>query len=570
MKRKRKQTQPDQVRNNMFDQAFNDSLFQCNSHVNHGEDVQTRALPKFAFIAPIMTHDMKLMNTSNYRRQSILRWKTKRANQRNKTPPKESDTLAATNGSSRHVSPFHESPIILTRTKDTQASTSTSNRPKTPRTKRKGRTPKTGRNLLQFIPLMSESLPRMKDCAHCGAAKFYSETKNFCCSNGRVVLANNKLPAILKQLLTSPSEEAKAFRTCIRTYNNLFAFTSLGVKSDTTLAKRNKGIYTFRVQGQVYHFINDLHPSDDGAKNLQLYFHDTEHEMQNRLASCERLSEPAIGICMEVLLQNPYACFFRTLKNVPHLENYQIILKTLPSQDQRVYNKPEVSQVAALWIDGGEDGDHGHRNIEVKTHNNHSRKIHYYYGCYDPLQYPLMFPFGELVLAQNDADYVFMREYYCYKLQIRKNDRSCLLQFGRLLQQYVVDNYVKLETQRLDFYRTQQQEIRKEYLQGVVDTVAAGETQGSKVGQRIILPSSFIGGPRNMRQKYIDAMTLVQKFGKPDIFLTMTCNPNWPEIKDLLIPQEESQNRADLVVRAFHARLELLKETSLRNIYSVK
>nr|XP_043620138.1 uncharacterized protein LOC122591985 [Erigeron canadensis] len=63
-----------------------------------------------------------------------------------------------------------------------------------------------------------------------------------------------------------------------------------------------------------------------------------------------------------------------------------------------------------------------------------------------------------------------------------------------------------------------------------------------------------------MRQKYIDAMTLVQKFGKPDIFLTMTCNPNWPEIKDLLIPQEESQNRADLVVRAFHARLELLKE----------
>lgn len=259
-----------------------------------------------------------------------------------------------------------------------------------------GHTPATGRNLLQYIPLMSKTLPRMKDCVHCGATKFYSETKNFCCLDGRVVLTNNELPSILKQLLTSTSDEAKAFRTYIRTYNNLFAFTSLGVKSDTNLSKRNNGIYTFRVQGQVYHFINDLHPDNSNAKNLQLYFHDTEHEIQNRLASCERLSELAIGICMKALLQNPYACFFRALKDVPCLENYQIILKTLPSQDQRVYNKPEVSQVAALWVDGEENGDHGHRNIEVKTHSNQSRKIHYYYGCYDPLQYPLMFPFGEL------------------------------------------------------------------------------------------------------------------------------------------------------------------------------
>ena len=29
------------------------------------------------------------------------------------------------------------------------------------------------------------------------------------------------------------------------------------------------------------------------------------------------------------------------------------------------------------------------------------------------------------------------------------------------------------------------------------------------VGHRIILPASFIGGPRDMRKRYIDAMTLV-------------------------------------------------------------
>ena len=60
------------------------------------------------------------------------------------------------------------------------------------------------------------------------------------------------------------------------------------------------------------------------------------------------------------------------------------------------------------------------------------------------------------------------------------------------------------------------------------------ETRGSKVGRRIILPASFIGGLRDMRKRYMDAMALVQCFGKPDIFLTMTCNPNWLEIKQEL------------------------------------
>ena len=69
----------------------------------------------------------------------------------------------------------------------------------------------------------------------------------------------------------------------------------------------------------------------------------------------------------------------------------------------------------------------------------------------------------------------------------------------------------------------------------------------------------------NMRPRYIDAMALVQKFGKPDIFLTITCNPNWPEIKDHLMSHEETQNRADLVVRVFHAKVEQLKHELFKN-----
>ena len=155
--------------------------------------------------------------------------------------------------------------------------------------------------------------------------------------------------------------------------------------------------------------------------------------------------------------------------------------------------------------------------------------------------------------------YVSCRQYYCYKLQIRPLHKSSLLHAGRLLQQYVVDMYVKVESSRLDYFRGKQEEIRADLYQGIVDAVTLGETRGHKMGHKIILPATFTGGPRDMRRRYMDAMTLVQRFGKPDIFLTITCNPNWAEIKEELGPNDMAQDRPDLVSRVFKAKLEELK-----------
>lgn len=55
---------------------------------------------------------------------------------------------------------------------------------------------------------------------------------------------------------------------------------------------------------------------------------------------------------------------------------------------------------------------------------------------------------------------VSCREYYSYKLQIRLSDKSVSLHSGRLFQQYVVDMYVKIETSRLDYFRSNQKQIR--------------------------------------------------------------------------------------------------------------
>ncbi|XP_019238957.1 PREDICTED: uncharacterized protein LOC109219012 [Nicotiana attenuata] len=63
----------------------------------------------------------------------------------------------------------------------------------------------------------------------------------------------------------------------------------------------------------------------------------------------------------------------------------------------------------------------------------------------------------------------------------------------------------------------------------------------------------------------MDAIALVQNFGKPDIFLTMTCNPSWPEIEKHLLVTDEVQNRPDLVSRVFRAKVEEMKTDILKS-----
>ncbi|XP_027124286.1 uncharacterized protein [Coffea arabica] len=165
--------------------------------------------------------------------------------------------------------------------------------------------------------------------------------------------------------------------------------------------------------------------------------------------------------------------------------------------------------------------------------------------------------------GNSEGDTVSAREYYCYRFQIRDDDESMLLHCLRLLQQFSVDSYVKIETSRLDFHRHRQNVIRLEILQGVLDSVSIGQSEGSKVGCKIVLPSSFIGGPRDMRRRYLDAMALVQKYGKPDIYLTMTCNPACKEIQDNLKYHEKPQDRPNLLARIFRAKFEMLKSEIL-------
>lgn len=63
-----------------------------------------------------------------------------------------------------------------------------------------------------------------------------------------------------------------------------------------------------------------------------------------------------------------------------------------------------------------------------------------------------------------------------------------------------------------------------------------------------------------MNQRYQDAMALVLKLGKPNLLLTMTCNPNWEEIRNELLTGQTAQDRPDLLTRVFRAKFEEFKQ----------
>ena len=51
------------------------------------------------------------------------------------------------------------------------------------------------------------------------------------------------------------------------------------------------------------------------------------------------------------------------------------------------------------------------------------------------------------------------------------------------------------------------------------------------------------------------------RYGKPDLFITFTCNPLWTEITSSLLINQKASDRPHLVVRVFRMKLrELLSD----------
>jgi len=389
-----------------------------------------------------------------------------------------------------------------------------------------------------------------------------------------------KPPATLQELLNPTGDQRLTnFKAQIRSYNAMFAMTSMGGKVDHRI-NDGRGPYIFKLNGQNHHRIGTLLPADGLSPNFaQLYFYDTENEVSNRINALNQSNNSHDSSIVDALVRmldesNVLVKNFRMARdrfsdgNTHHL---RLRLIGSRSTDGRVQNLPTCSEIAAIVV--GDIGlDNTHRDIIVDYKEGGLQRINELHPSYMALQYPLLFPYGEdgyrLGILRRSVDgtrsntnnCVTMREYYAYRLQTRHNEGHTLIYGGRLFQQFVVDAYTCIEAIRLMWVRGNQSALRIELYSGLRDAVMRGDTTPASVEKRIVLPSSFTGSPRYMIENYQDAMSICRWAGYPDLFITFTCNAKWPEIEIFLSmnPDQRPEDRPDILGRVFKIKLDQL------------
>ena len=132
-----------------------------------------------------------------------------------------------------------------------------------------------------------------------------------------------------------------------------------------------------------------------------------------------------------------------------------MVFKT--GRDERRYNSPVHDEVAAVFV-GQQGAPPTHQDIVIYPRGEPLRRISFMNPNLDPMCYPLFFPRGELGWS-DDLQHVPERctrvrtkvtqlEFYSYILSQRPTF-SPIHNGGKLLQQYTVDAYCKIEARRL-------------------------------------------------------------------------------------------------------------------------
>jgi hypothetical protein len=342
-----------------------------------------------------------------------------------------------------------------------------------------------------------------------------------------------------------------------------------------------KGVPCLRVKGSIYHNLGCILPREfEQPKFLQIFFYSQTEEnisIPDMTLAEKRL---LISIRTEIMRVNPFIQTIRdildvtgALENNSTIPNYRFILSNEPSNGEHRgrYNLPSSTCVSAIVLGNEDSLQSSNRRVVVHMRSSHPSHIPSSHSAYDPLAYVLTHMHGDtgwtipaympqFGLSTDDQKCPTLMEFYSYRAHTRDSLNGdiifdSLLVGGQLMHQYWVDQWIKIEENRLHYIKHNQATLKAGTYDVICNAVNRNEAD---IGNWIILPSSFNGSPRNNVQNFQDLLAIQRKFGKPDYFITFTCNSKWTEIKENLKSNEQSWMRPDLSTRVFNMKLKKL------------
>jgi hypothetical protein len=84
---------------------------------------------------------------------------------------------------------------------------------------------------------------------------------------------------------------------------------------------------------------------------------------------------------------------------------------------------------------------------------------------------------------------------------------------------------------------------------------------------RTFLSSNFHGSHRHLKKLAQEGLCVISEYGNPTLFITVTCNHQWPEIQERLLPGQTAFDRPDIVDQVFHQRLQAFLANIRKGVY---
>ena len=204
-----------------------------------------------------------------------------------------------------------------------------------------------------------------------------------------------------------------------------------------------------------------------------------------------------------------------------------------------------------------------------------------------PLHFTVLFPHGdhgwdESMKQVASSKRLTAREFAIYHLATRDEKQLTyeeavereLVDYihlaGRLFQEWCCMQWKMVEDGRLNYQALNQKALRADTYKNVRRAVNEHRMALAPLGDALhpddhrlrvgtkILSRAFVGSPRWYHRQFLDAMAIVREFGKQEFFVTMTCNPRWPEIRAELRPDQNPEDRPDVTTAVFKLKYDAL------------
>ena len=440
-----------------------------------------------------------------------------------------------------------------------------------------------GSNIVIDISNSNKSIGEMSsECKYCGALKFTAERPSQCCCEGKVMLPTfPEPPSTISKLWNDRTGDSKLFRSYARTINNSICFASIRVGERKFPGYNPCVIF----EGKLHHIMGSLIPQSETAPIFaQMYIQDFDLKDSKRfnnlfLPASMKLSEKLhiqriVDTVRSVMAHcNPFANDFKHImelekKNILHGKIIISANARPKGEHKRKYNEQVcLKEISILKDSKPHDLVLEKRGGGLKIISNLNPN-----GM--PLHFTLLFPHGtkgwcpDLKQNSEAKKRITPRQFYAFHANIRKNNTNYLFKAMRLFQEWLCVAWAVVEDQKLNYLRSNQSCLRVDSYKNVKqlqDQLYADDNCQTKIG-RVILPSTYIGCPRYYNQQFQDGMAICRRYHKPDLFITMTCNPNWAEIKAQLEEGQSPHDRPDIIARVF----KLKKDQLTRDLKDLK